>query len=563
MRFAFYGRVSTEDTQDPATSRAWQLRLANDLIKPHGGSVVCEFFDIGASRSLPWERRAEATRLLAAIRSTEREFDAIVVGEPQRAFYGNQFSLTFPVLTYYGVELWVPGVGGRVDPGSEAHELVMTLFGGMSKGERSRVKLRTRAAMHELAKTATHHLGGRPPYGYQLIDAGPHANASKAAAGQRAHMLAPDPNTAPTVERVFTMYTEQRLGLRTIAEILTRDGVPSPSQYDRARNSHRDPRGWAHGAVRAILINPTYTGVRAWGKAEKHETLLDPLNPAAGNVTRMRRTAKADWIVPTTRTHEPLISPELFARAEALFESGRYAERSTKARDTPHSDLYALRGILYCSGCGRRMQGSYRSNRVPGSGRVLYRCNTRSQRALPADLAAAHPSTTVYVREEMITSKLDAWLADFADAEWLATNQQPNAALTARAAALRSRLVEIDGKMRNLLAALEACDPTTIPVVAAQLAARQLEKADVEAELRAQADPGIFSKADVETLLRELGGLTAGLSEATGAERSSIYQTLGVRLAFDPQTRRVTATAEPTRVLAEGLCVPGCVRRGT
>jgi site-specific DNA recombinase len=105
MKFAFYGRVSTEDTQDPATSRAWQLRLANDLIKPHGGSVVSEFFDIGASRSLPWERRAEATRLLAAIRSTEREFDAIVVGEPQRAFYGNQFSLTFPVLTHYG---WTP-----------------------------------------------------------------------------------------------------------------------------------------------------------------------------------------------------------------------------------------------------------------------------------------------------------------------------------------------------------------------------------------------------------------------------------------------------------------------
>jgi hypothetical protein len=51
------------------------------------------------------------------------------------------------------VQLWVPEVGGPVDPGSEAHDLVMTLFGGMSKGERTRVKTRVRAAMS--AQTAT------------------------------------------------------------------------------------------------------------------------------------------------------------------------------------------------------------------------------------------------------------------------------------------------------------------------------------------------------------------------------------------------------------------------
>jgi len=31
-RFAFYGRVSTEDHQDPVTSRARQLSLAKDLV---------------------------------------------------------------------------------------------------------------------------------------------------------------------------------------------------------------------------------------------------------------------------------------------------------------------------------------------------------------------------------------------------------------------------------------------------------------------------------------------------------------------------------------------------
>ena len=172
--FAFYGRVSTEDAQDPAASRAWQLRRALELIGPADGHVVAEYFDIGQSRSLPWKRRPEASRLLADLANPDRGWEAVVIGEPARAFYGNQFSLTYPVLTHYRVGLWVPEVGGAVDPGSEAHDLVMTLFGGLSKGERTRIKLRVRTAMEALAAETDRYLGGRPPYGYRLADAGPH-----------------------------------------------------------------------------------------------------------------------------------------------------------------------------------------------------------------------------------------------------------------------------------------------------------------------------------------------------------------------------------------------------
>ena len=122
-----------------------------------------EFFDIGQSRSLPWKRRPEASRLLDAFRDEDRGFDGVVIGEPQRAFYGNQFGLTFPVFVHYDVELWVPEVGGRVDPGSDAHDLVMSLYGGMSKGERNRIKTRVRAAMAAQAAIEGRFLGGRPP----------------------------------------------------------------------------------------------------------------------------------------------------------------------------------------------------------------------------------------------------------------------------------------------------------------------------------------------------------------------------------------------------------------
>ena len=56
-RFAFKGRVSTEDNQDPEASRNWQLSRSRALIEPAGGIIVAEYFDIGQSRSLPWMRR--------------------------------------------------------------------------------------------------------------------------------------------------------------------------------------------------------------------------------------------------------------------------------------------------------------------------------------------------------------------------------------------------------------------------------------------------------------------------------------------------------------------------
>lgn len=102
--------------------------------------------------------------------------------------------------------LWVPEVGGAIDPASEAHDLVMSVFGGMSKGERKRTKIRVRSSLEVQTKVEGRFLGGCPPYGYRLADAGPHPNPGKAAIGQRLHRLERDPDAAPIVVRIFGEY---------------------------------------------------------------------------------------------------------------------------------------------------------------------------------------------------------------------------------------------------------------------------------------------------------------------------------------------------------------------
>src|SRR5580693_1755347 len=172
-----------------------------------------------------------ATALLAELRNPKRDFEAVVIGEPHRAFYGNQYGLTIPLFAHYGVPLWVPEVGGPIDPNNEAHDMIMSTFGSLSKGERNRIKIRVRAAMAAQAQVEGRSLGGRPPYGYLLADAGPHPNPAKAADGKRMHKLDLDAETAPVVRQIFAEFIAGR-GIFAIAEGLTRDGIPSPAAHD-------------------------------------------------------------------------------------------------------------------------------------------------------------------------------------------------------------------------------------------------------------------------------------------------------------------------------------------
>jgi site-specific DNA recombinase len=111
------------------------------------GIIAAEFFDTGESRTLPWTRRPQAAALVAALADPERGWDAIVIGEYERAFYGSQYALMAPLFEHYSVSLWMPEVGGRVDWHAEDHEQTMLALGLSSKREITRTGIRVRTAM--------------------------------------------------------------------------------------------------------------------------------------------------------------------------------------------------------------------------------------------------------------------------------------------------------------------------------------------------------------------------------------------------------------------------------
>jgi site-specific DNA recombinase len=192
------------------------------------------------------DRLSDPARLYKAaqvreLRADLRHLPGIALGEPSRGMRAccpGEHHKACQVIQQRPAQLWMPETGGRVDYASEHDEKTMTVLGLSSKREIIRTSIRVRTAMAVRTREQGRYLGGRPPYGYRLADAGPHPNKAHAAWGRRAHRLDPDPATAPTVRWIFA----QRLAGHSVARIaraLNEAGVPCPSAADPGRNTHR------------------------------------------------------------------------------------------------------------------------------------------------------------------------------------------------------------------------------------------------------------------------------------------------------------------------------------
>ncbi|NGY65335.1 recombinase family protein [Lentzea sp. NEAU-D13] len=349
--------MSTSTFQDAQTSRAWQRAVAEELIDGIG-SVVAEFFDVGVSRRWSWQDRSEAAALLAAAADPDRDFDAVVVGEYERAFHGDQFREVVSGLNALGVAVWLPEAGGPVELGSPVHEALMVLLGAQAQREVARARQRVLAAMRSQTRLQGRFLGGRPPYGYRLVDGGRHPNPVHGRWGRRVRVLAPDPVTAPWVRWMFA----ERARGRTVASLareLNERGVVCPSGADPERNTHRSGERWIVRTVAMILENPRYTGRQVWNRSST--TGHGSGGRAGGRGSgALRYNPISEWEVSERIAHEPLVDDETFVAVQGMRVAKRAKDGEVRR--------YLLAGLVVCGLCGRRMDGHW------VHGRAGYRC---------------------------------------------------------------------------------------------------------------------------------------------------------------------------------------------
>lgn len=538
--FVFYGRCSTEDMQDPEASFNWQLSAAQSVVDQVGGTIAATYFDTGLSRSLPWKRRPEASRLLGDMRKQGRSWDNLVVGEGQRCFYGTQFSDVAPLAEYAGVSIWIPDIGGRYDPDNASHQMMMSVTGGMSRGERQRVQERTRLAMSSQVQVTGRHQGGRPPYGYTTVAIGPHPNPRKAAEGFKLHRLEPIPELVPNVQWIFEQYLSGQ-SFRGIAHTLNTRGLPCPSAVDPDRNRHRRQDGWNPSTVRAILANAKYTGYQVWGQFKKDERLLDPDDASMGYETRLIRSDE-----PVVRSadmaHPPIISVETFVAANrTMAERGaRYRDVGSTSRARKPVSHYLLQGVLRCAICGRKMVAERRGDTV------RYRCRARD--LVPG---SEHP-LSVSIAQNVVVPLINDWIASLFLPENLdetvemilaAQGEEPEPDLQRQYQ--ERQLAEAERKMTNFVAAIgQGVDVSSLHVAMSET------QGTIDSLKAALADAPEQEAAELdEQSIRNLvtgssDAVTAILEEADNELLRELYQELGLQLSFDSRTRLVRAIAQ-------------------
>jgi site-specific DNA recombinase len=169
-------------------------------------------------------------------------------------------------------------------------------------------------------------IGAFAPYGY------------KKDPDNRNHLVI-DEETAPVVRKIFNLYIEGN-GYSSISRLLDAEGILKPTRYKQLSTSYKSGNtvdSWGHETVRNILGNPTYAGHLAQGKYAV----------VSYKVRKLRTLSKDSWYV-VKNTHEPIVSQDVFDRAQEMM-AGKISYR------TGAGYKHLLKGLVYCGDCGHRM----------------------------------------------------------------------------------------------------------------------------------------------------------------------------------------------------------------
>jgi DNA invertase Pin-like site-specific DNA recombinase len=269
------------------------------------------------------------------------------------------------------------------------------------------------------------------------------------------------------IRRIFTSCVDLGRGCKSIAAELNRDGIPSPRNGNWSANAKAK---WSLSTIREILRNPAYRGDTAWNRrtfAKFHRLQGGAVveRPRI-DADKPRENPASDWII-TPGTHEPLVPPPMFDRAQELMRgrARNLGARNGRAGSGLRSP-FLLSGLVTCARCGQAYQGrTINSTKFRKDGSKIktlyYACGgwvMKGASACEKFLIRKEPLEDLVL--ETIQGRLQSLLAgdgetilkQYIEDEIADQGQDPRREL----AKIRARISEIDQKADVLLEGLSA-----------------------------------------------------------------------------------------------------------
>ena len=523
-RAVAYARVSTDLQEDKGLSMPAQLKAIEAYADDHGIEVL-ETFVEAASSFQDESKRVEFRRMLEMAKSNAR-VTVILVHDSSR-FCRDPWR-TPQIIG----ELQNDGV--RVVSVTEPEYDVNTVMGmwmqkvteaknasySMEVAFHTRKGMRQNASVRDPETGWCYKNGGKPPWGYRTFRI-----ERTDIRGRPRYKAVWELDTTEVAGRPVWEWTREVLiraaegtSLDTLRDLLNEAGVTT------ARGGY-----WSTSTIHSLLephMLLQYAGYGTWNVRKKR---------------REKWNRPEDWeVVP--KAHPPIITEEesrtlLRARDQARQRHANPSTRMSGVRSSG-SRFILSGGPFRCARCGSNMVGH--TNR----GRDGYICGAAKYRR------GLGCGSSVFVEKHLVEDAL--WdtiraLAETADGdgrEQLASDvneelqRQWEAGGGSSAAAARSRLEKIDGKIGHLRMALEdgLCD---VAWANGRLQALASERADILAECGGVVGPTEPPTVDGKALVTYLTDVSHALPHATNQEKRSVAGYLLDGVTLDPDARQI------------------------
>ena len=299
-----YSRVSSRKQQDDGTSIDYQIKIGKKVSKILGMKV--EIYNEGGKSS--WESnintRPELVRLLKDIES-KKILNVWGWNMDRIGRNSDSWWTILKVLVGWRVNLYIGENVKPYDFKSPTDRLVVGILSHITTYDNELRRVRMTFGKMESLKRGQTFIGGTTPFGYRVDE-----NKN----------LMIHPSESKMVKKMFEMY---------------RDGYNTTEIQMMLDSSEFKPRrskvGWNLGTIQKMIGNDIYRGLQEWIWKEK--------NPDGSEVVIEKISIKTPRIV----------SDDLFYKTEKL----RGRRSGHNQFDTDYHSL--LKGFLYCSHCGYRM----------------------------------------------------------------------------------------------------------------------------------------------------------------------------------------------------------------
>lgn len=351
VHVALYIRLSVEDNKKRGCSVENQKLVLNDFLADKPDFVVYDtYIDNGATGTN--FHRPGFQQMLSDIEAGH--IDCVIVKDLSR-LGRNSIDTGYYIEQYFHTHnvrfIAVTDQFDTADPGSLHSGIMLPLKNMINEAYALDIGRKIKAQARQAMKDGDY-IGARAPYGYRKDP-------------DNCHKLLIDEDTAPVVRQIFE-WAHGHVALNRIVRNLNEMGITAPSHYKKSTGEITSPGligsgKWQTRTVMKILESEVYTGDLVQGKTK----IVDHQQVKAGE----------DNLIIARRTHEPIISYELFTAVQEYRK--QICEESRAVPKRPYTPNI-FKGKVFCADCCRSLHRQ-RAERKKGPDVYWFHCLTNSR----------------------------------------------------------------------------------------------------------------------------------------------------------------------------------------